>query len=61
MGFSKGVVGIAISGSIFADYEIARDGQSFIILQGGEGQSRQNHVTLVTGWFDTLENTLPGS
>jgi len=54
-------VGIAVAGSIFSDYEITPDGDSFIILQGGEGQTTQNHVTLVTHWFDILRATLPGS
>ncbi len=60
-GFSNGQIGVSVAGSIFSDYEIMPDGQSFIILQGGEGQTVQNHVTLVTNWFDVLRNTLPGS
>jgi len=27
----------------------------------GEGQSRSNHVILVTNWFDALREILPGS
>jgi serine/threonine-protein kinase len=60
-GLSKNQGGIAVAGSIFSDYEITSDGQDFIILQGGEGQTTQNHVTLVTHWFDSLRETLPGS
>jgi serine/threonine-protein kinase len=60
-GLSNNQVGIAVAGSVFPDYEITRDGQSFIILQGGEGQSRQNHIILVTRWFDVLRETFPGS
>jgi serine/threonine-protein kinase len=60
-GLSNNQVGIAVAGSVFPDYEITPDGQSFIILQGGEGQSRQNHVILVTRWFDVLRETFPGS
>ena len=60
-GLSNGQIGVSVAGSIFSDYEIMPDGQSFIILQGGEGQTVQNHVTLVTNWFDVLRNTLPGS
>jgi Tol biopolymer transport system component len=60
-GLSNNQVGIAVAGSVFPDYEITRDGQSFIILQGGEGQSRQNHIILVTRWFDMLRETFPGS
>ena len=40
---------------------IMPDGESFIILQGGEGLSSQNNVTLVTNWFDVLRKTFPGS
>jgi len=58
---SNNQVGIAVAGSVFPDYEITPDGRNFIILQGGEGQSRQNHVILVTRWFDILRETLPGS
>jgi serine/threonine-protein kinase len=54
-------IGIAVAGSIFSDYEITRDGSSFIILQGGEGLASQNHVTLVTNWFNVLKETFPGS
>ncbi len=54
-------IGIAIAGSIFSDYEISRDGETFVILQGGEGLANQNHVTLVTNWFDVLRETFPGS
>jgi serine/threonine-protein kinase len=60
-GLSNRQVGIAVAGSIFSDYEITPDGESFIILQGGEGQTTQNHVTLVTHWFDILRATLPGA
>ena len=58
---SNNQVGIAVAGSVFPDYEITPDGKNFIILQGGEGQSRQNHVILVTRWFDMLRETFPGS
>jgi len=58
-GFSKDQIGISVSGSIFADFEPMPDGENFVVLQGGEGQSRQTHVTLVTGWFDVLRRTFP--
>jgi hypothetical protein len=54
-------IGIAIAGSIFSDYDISRDGKTFIILQGGEGLASQNHIILVTNWFDVLRETFPGS
>ena len=58
---SNNQVGIAVAGKVFPDYEITPDSQNFIILQGGEGQSRQNHVILVTRWFDALRETFKGS
>jgi Tol biopolymer transport system component len=58
-GFSKDQIGISVSGSIFPDFEPMPDGENFVVLQGGEGQSRQTHVTLVTGWFDVLRRTFP--
>jgi hypothetical protein len=57
-GLSTNQGGIAVAGSIFSDYEITPDGTSFIILQGGEGLSSQNNVTLVTNWFEVLRETL---
>ena len=60
-GLSTNQGGIAVGGSIFSDYDIMPDGQSFIILQGGEGVGSQNNVTLVTNWFDVLRKTFPGS
>jgi serine/threonine-protein kinase len=60
-GLSTNQGGIAVAGSIFSDYEITPDGESFIILQGGEGLSNQNNVTLVTNWFEVLRETFPGS
>jgi serine/threonine-protein kinase len=60
-GWQNRQVGIAVAGSIFSDYEITPEGDRFVILQGGDGQATQNHVTLVTRWFDVLRETLPGS
>jgi serine/threonine protein kinase/Tol biopolymer transport system component len=60
-GFSGDQVGIAVSGSVFSDYEPMPDGDSFVVLLGSEAQSTQSHVTLVTNWFDVLRSTFPGS
>ena len=60
-GFSGDQVGIAVSGSVFSDFEPMPDGDNFIVLLGSEAQSVQSHVTLVTGWFDVLRATFPGS
>ncbi len=60
-GFSGDQIGIAVSGSIFSDFEPMPGGESFVVLLGGEGQGLQTHVTLVTNWFGILQETLPGS
>jgi serine/threonine-protein kinase len=59
-GFSGEQVGIAVAGSIFSDFDPLPAGDGFVVLLGGEGQGTQSHVTLVTDWFDALEETLPG-
>jgi Tol biopolymer transport system component len=60
-GFSSDQVGIAVSGSVFSDYEPMPGGKGFVVLLGGEGQSVQSHVTLITNWFDVLKKTFSGS
>lgn len=60
-GFSSDQIGIAVSGSIFSDFDPMPDGDGFVVLLGGEGQGLQSHVTLVTNWFDVLKENLPGS
>jgi len=59
-GFSGDQVGIAISGSIFSDFDPMPDGENFVVLLGAEGKGIQSHVTLVTNWFDVLKENLPG-
>ena len=59
--FSVDQVGIAVSGSVFSDFEPMPDGDNFVVLLGSEAQSVQSHVTLVTNWFDVLRATFPGS
>ncbi len=59
-GFSGDQVGIAVSGSIFSDFDPMLDGDSFVVLLGGESKGLQSHVTLVTKWFDVLKENLPG-
>ncbi|MCU0304093.1 MAG: serine/threonine-protein kinase [Thermoanaerobaculales bacterium] len=58
-GFSSDQVGIAVAGSIFSDFDPLPSGEGFVVLLGGEGQGSQSHVTLVTDWFEALEETLP--
>jgi hypothetical protein len=58
-GFSGDQVGIAVSGSIFSDFDPMPDGEHFVALLGGENKGFQSHVTLVTNWFDVLKENLP--
>ncbi len=58
-GFSGEQVGIAVSGSIFSDFDPMPGGEGFVVLLGGENQGFQSHLTLVTNWFDVLNENLP--
>jgi hypothetical protein len=60
-GFSADQVGIMVAGSIFSDFDPMPGGESFVVLQGSDDQRLQSHVTLVTNWFEVLQQTLPGS
>ncbi|MEE4271176.1 MAG: protein kinase [Thermoanaerobaculales bacterium] len=60
-GFSGDQVGIAVSGSIFSDFDPMPDGENFVVLLGGDTGGVQSHVTLVTDWFDVLRENLPGN
>jgi Tol biopolymer transport system component len=61
--FRGGTDGIPLSGNTFADYEVAPDGQHFIMFPSVEnsGQVDHPHVTLVTRWFDELGRTFGGA
>ncbi|HLE20683.1 MAG TPA: hypothetical protein VJB88_06150, partial [Vicinamibacteria bacterium] len=60
--FRGGTNGVALAGNTFADYEVAPDGQRFVMFPSGEdsGQAEHPHVTLVTHWFDELRRTFAG-
>jgi Tol biopolymer transport system component/tRNA A-37 threonylcarbamoyl transferase component Bud32 len=60
-GFSEEQIGVSVAGSVFSDFEPMPGGQDFVVLLGAKDDSRQDHITLVTGWFDVLRRTLPGS
>jgi serine/threonine-protein kinase len=60
-GFSGDQVGIAVSGSIFSDFDPMPDGENYVVLLGGDTGGVQSHVTLVTNWFDVLRENLPGN
>ncbi|HEX9725090.1 MAG TPA: protein kinase, partial [Vicinamibacteria bacterium] len=61
--FRGGTDGIPLSGNTFADFEVAPDGQHFIMFPSVEnsGQVDHPHVTLVTRWFDELGRTFGGA
>ena len=61
--FRGGIGGIPLAGNIFADWDVTRDGQRFILFPSVEdsGQVDHPHVTLVTHWFDELRRTFGGS
>ena len=57
--FRGGLGGISIAGSSFADYDVTRDGQRFVMFPSGTtaDEGRVGLVTLVSSWFDDLANT----
>jgi len=61
--FRGGIGGIPLAGNIFADWDVTRNGQRFIMFPSVEdsGQVAHPHVTLVTHWFDELRRTFGGS
>ena len=59
--FRGGTTGIGVGGYSFADYDVAPDGQRFVMFPAGSGPGRAEHphVTFVTHWFDELVKQLP--
>ncbi|HSG01451.1 MAG TPA: hypothetical protein VLA20_09980, partial [Vicinamibacterales bacterium] len=57
--FRGGVGGTTVGGSTFADYEVSRDGQRFVMfpVAATAEESRAGLITLINPWFDDLENT----
>ncbi|HEX2463025.1 MAG TPA: protein kinase [Thermoanaerobaculia bacterium] len=49
----------AIGGSIYADYDVAPDGQRFVMLRGESRLSVPDHVIVVLDFFKELEATFP--
>jgi serine/threonine-protein kinase len=52
--FLGGTQGISIQGFTFPDYDVARDGQRFVLFPRAD-EAQRGLVTLVTRWFDDLE------
>ena len=59
--FRGGMAGIRVFGYIFRDFDVAPDGQRFIMFPDEQDRAAKTHVTLVFHWFDELERTLPSA
>ena len=58
--FHGGIQGITAAGFVFPDYEPARDGSRFVMMMGESAKRpTENWVTLVTGWFQELDELAP--
>jgi hypothetical protein len=57
--FRGGIAGINLAGNSFADYDVAGNGERFVMFpsEGVAGGQQHPHVTLVTHWFDELDRT----
>ena len=55
--FRGGAAGLSLASNVFADYDVAPDGKSFVMFPSGAGDhgDRAGLVTLVTNWFDELK------
>jgi serine/threonine-protein kinase len=55
--FRGGAAGLSLASNVFADYDVAPDGRSFVMFPSGAGDhgDRAGLVTLVTNWFDELK------
>ena len=59
--FRGGISGILVRGFMFRDFDVAPDGQSFVMFPDEQDREGNTHVTLIFNWFDELERTLPTS
>ena len=61
--FQGGLLGVAIGGFQFADYDVSPDGEWFVMFPDPtkEGRDDHQHITLVTRWFDELARIPRGS
>jgi Tol biopolymer transport system component len=53
--FRGGTAGLGLGGYSFPDYEVAGDGRRFVMFPQETEQVRLGQITLVTRWFDDLE------
>jgi serine/threonine-protein kinase len=61
--FRGGSGGMSIGGNTFADYDVASDGQRFVMFPQASvaGEERAGLVTVVTPWFDELRRRVAPS
>jgi Tol biopolymer transport system component len=58
--FDGSFLTLTIYGSTLADYDVAPDGNHFVMMQGEE-QTRKTKVTFVFHWFEDLDRTFSSS
>ena len=53
-------VGVLVDGEPYSDYDVAADGQHFVMFPRGEDdQAGNDHITLVFNWFEELTRLVP--
>jgi serine/threonine protein kinase len=57
--FRGGMYGITVFGYIFRDFDVAPDGNSFVMFPDDEDRAAKTHVTVVFNWLDELARMLP--
>ncbi len=57
--FRGGMYGITVFGYIFRDFDVAPDGNRFVMFPDDENRAAKTHVTVVFNWLDELERMLP--
>jgi hypothetical protein len=57
--YRGGAAGLSLAGNSFADYDVAPNGQRFVLFPSADesGQAEHPHITLITHWFDALRHT----
>lgn len=45
--------------SEFVDWAVAPDGQSFLVVEGGDASKSPPHINVVVNWFEELRALVP--